>query len=235
MKLDQHFLVDKKIAEFMVNSSAISKKDSVLEIGPGKGALTQFLVKKTKNLTLIETDPELEESLKKFKADLIIGNALENLKSFDKLVSSLPYSICEPLLWKLIRIKFKSAILLVPKKFYEKLAGLQESKLAILSSEMFNVELLKSVKSISFSPEPDIDSCVIKITLKETSSLLKEIFLQYDKKLKNVLENILTKQGKTKKHVKALLKDKLNPKLMNEVISHLSLEQLKELKNLVFT
>ena len=195
--------------------------------------MTQFIVKKTSNLTLVEADPELEDSLKKFKADLIIGNALENLKNFDKLVSSLPYSICEPLLWKLIRLKFKLAILLVPKKFYEKLIGLQESKLAILASEVFDVELLKSVKPMAFSPEPDIDSCIIKLTLKDSSSLLKEIFMQHDKKLKNVIENILTKNGKTKKQSKEFIELKLDKKLMNEVVSHLSLNQLKEIKRLI--
>ena len=146
----------------------------------------------------------------------------------------MPYSICEPLLWKLIRLNFKLAVLLVPMKFYLKLIGEQESKLSLLAPEFFEIEFLKEVKPASFYPEPKIDSCIVMLTPNNKSTLLKEVFLQKDKKIKNALENIFTSKGKTKKQVKALLTI-FDKKMLNEVISHLSLIQLKELKNFLKT
>ena len=106
MKYDQHFMIDVEIARQIVSFLAIKDNEKVLEIGPGKGVLTQFL---KGNITLIEIDKKLCKELKeKFPNIKIINrNILNCNENFDKIVSNVPYSICEPLMNKLIKMNIK--------------------------------------------------------------------------------------------------------------------------------
>src|SRR3989344_3389556 len=119
MKYDQHFLQDFEIARKIVSFLDIKQNEKVLEIGPGKGILTQYL---HGNVTLIEIDKklckELKEKFPKFKVVNI--NILKYNSNFDKIISNVPYSICEPLMNKLLKIKFKKVVLTFPITFMNK-------------------------------------------------------------------------------------------------------------------
>ncbi len=187
MKYDQHFMIDAEIARKIVSLLDLEENEKILEIGPGKGALTQFL---KGNITIVEIDKKLCKELKEKFSDvkIINRNIMDYNGNFDKIISNVPYSICEPLMNKLLKMNFKKAILTVPEKFMEK------GVLSLLMKHFFNIKNLLEVNKHAFYPVPKTDSKVIEINhkkLNEKEELLKNIYIQSDKKLKNVLKNRL--------------------------------------------
>ena len=184
MKYDQHFIIDSEVAKKIVSFLDIKNNEKVLEIGPGKGIFTQFL---KGNITVIEIDKnlciELKEKFPKIK--IINANILKCYGSYDKIISNVPYSICEPLMNKLIKMNFKEAVLIVPYKFME------NGVLSLVMNHFFNIKKLMNVDNRAFYPIPKRESKVILIEhkkLNEKEVLLKNIYIQSDKKLKNVLK-----------------------------------------------
>ena len=108
--LDKHFMIDKELIKRIISYGSLGKEDVVLEIGSGTGNLTKELCKKCKVIA-VEIDSELVKLLKEKKlknVEIIEGNILKLLGKleFNKIVSNLPYNICEPLLNKLLNINF---------------------------------------------------------------------------------------------------------------------------------
>ena len=112
-KYGQNFLVDTNILEGIVNAAEISKDDTVLEIGPGMGSLTQYLLEAAKEVIAVEVDkmliPILKENLKEYdNLTLIHGDVLkldldEILKGRRvKVVANLPYYITTPIVMELL-------------------------------------------------------------------------------------------------------------------------------------
>lgn len=186
MSLDQNFMIDQNLIKRIVDYANISKDDLILEIGPGTGNLTKELKKKTDNLILVEKDETLTYQLKGY--NLIQGNILDEISKtkFTKIVANIPYNICEPLLNKLIKLNFKLAILTVPKEFSLKIQS-DKTVLGLIMPLFFKVELLEEVSESAFNPKPKIKSEVIKLTPLNQKSIIQEIYLQQDKKLKNAL------------------------------------------------
>jgi len=192
MKYDQHFLQDFEAAKKIVSFLDIKKNEKILEIGPGKGILTQYLHEK---VTLIELDKrlckELKEKFPQFK--VINRNVLGYDEEFDKIISNVPYSICEPLMNKLLKMNFKKAILMFPEKFMTK--GL----LSLIMPHFFEINDLLVVSKNLFYPIPKINSKIFEIKhkkLNDKEKILLNIYLQSDKKLKNVFDNDLSFKDK---------------------------------------
>lgn len=184
MKYDQHFLQDFEVAKQLVNFLDIKDNEKILEIGPGHGILTQYL---TGNITLIEIDKNLCKELKeKFPNVKVINtNILNYNHDFDKIISNVPYSICEPLMNKLMKMEFKKAILTFPITFMNK------GVLALIMPHFFEINELMQISKTAFYPIPKIDSKVLEIKHKKLNpkeNLFKNIYIQSDKKLKNVLK-----------------------------------------------
>ena len=184
MKYDQHFLNDFETAKKIVNLLNIKLNEKILEIGPGKGILTQYLHGK---VTLIEIDKKLCKYLKeKFPEFKVVNaNILNDNNDFDKIISNVPYSICEPLMNKLLKMEFKKAVLMFPEKFMTK--GL----LKLIMPHFFEIKTLFEVSKTFFYPLPKINSKVLEIKHKkfnEKEKILLNIYLQSDKKLKNVVD-----------------------------------------------
>lgn len=215
--LDQHFMVDEKVIKNIVDYAVLEKSDIVLEIGSGPGALTKELKKKCSVVT-IEIDP-------KFSAD-IQGNALKvKFPKFNKIVSNLPYSICEALFWRLIRHDFENCVLTVPKSFFTKLGG--SGKLGLVTWYCFDASFGFDVDRDAFDPVPKTDSCVFSLAPKK--SKLKELFKQYDKKLLNALIEYFCLNGLSKKEAKhkvACLKIPVG--VLSRKVLNLSFEELKK-------
>lgn len=101
---DQHFMVDKGMIELIYDSAHIQDGESIIEIGGGAGALTDYLVQGDNHVTVIEKDPYYANLLKNRYADMsnvtvIEGDALQfNFHDYDRLVANLPYTITEPFL-----------------------------------------------------------------------------------------------------------------------------------------
>ena len=243
---NQHITINEELINRLVEYAEISNKDVVLEIGGGTGNLTEKLIEKAKNLTVVEIDKELVEILKqkfskKENIKIVEGNILDiEIPGFNKNVSSLPYNICEPLLWKLIRLNFDLLVFVIPKGFYEILNAKENeekySKVSLMVKYFFGLEFKEVVKAEDFYPKPKVESVVVvmkpkKLEENKVNFIIKELFLQYDKKLKNALREAFVKYNKnTKQEAKEIIdKLNLNEKILSEKVSHLSLESFKEL------
>lgn len=167
--LDQFYLINEKIIEKMVQSLKLAKKDIVLEIGAGNGALTKKLTEKHPKVIVIELDKKFAKELRNIQGvKIIIGDALKFLKKMpkmgkiDKIISSLPSSLVEPIFLILPKINFKVAVFLIPLKFLSKLFNDNKFK------NYFNVELIEKVNKASFFPQPKTNWALVKIVKKES-------------------------------------------------------------------
>lgn len=234
--LDQHFMTDSEWLIRITNIADLNKTDVVLEIGGGTGNLTTYLRKIAKHVYVIEKDTQLisplEEKFKKFKnVTVICGDAtVAEFPACTKWVSNLPYTICEPLMWRLTREKMELAVLVVPKKFVEKIIGKTPSRLHLLMQNFFTIEVFEDVPPSAFDPPPHTMSTIIRLKPKtEGNFFLREFLSQFDKKTKNALRWMLVQSGMTKKDAAEQITLKIRPTIQERRISSLSLEEILEI------
>lgn len=215
-KLGQHFLNDLNIAKKITNQPFIKHGKNVLEIGPGMGVLTDFLIKKNINLKLIEIDNEAVSFLiKKFpilKNKIISGNFIKmELKTFFgdenfSIIGNFPYNISSQILFKTLenrnRIPFFCGMFQkeVAKRICERPGSKAYGILSVLCQIFYNTEYLFSVAPLVFSPPPKVDSGVIALTRKTNLSndfnerllfkVVKLSFQQRRKTLRNSLKSL---------------------------------------------
>jgi len=193
-----HFLVDSELAERIVSLADVSNKD-VLEIGPGRGAITDH-IKNYKRLYLIEKEKTFEAYLRnKFPdAILIMGDALrENWPPFDIFISNMPYKITSPLLEKLWSTDFQMAVITVQKEVADRLIAKPNSKdyskLSIMMQLKFDIDKEFEIPPYKFSPPPKVQSTVLTLRKRSVKidegfpEFLKVLFSQRRKKIKNII------------------------------------------------
>jgi 16S rRNA (adenine1518-N6/adenine1519-N6)-dimethyltransferase len=179
--LGQNFLIDRGILEQIVDAADIANKE-ILEIGPGSGNLTTYILKKKpKKLYVIEKDDDLALLLKeKFndKINIINDDVLkvsENSISTEKLTvfGNLPYNISTEILSKwIINLKknfwFDSLVLMFQKEVADRIVAQcntsKYGRLSILSNWKLNIKKIIDIKPESFSPRPKIDSSLLLFT-----------------------------------------------------------------------
>ncbi len=189
--LGQNFLIDKNIIDIIVNTGDIKKNDTVLEVGPGTGNLTEkILSKNPKKIFAVEMDKFLTKKLhEKFKEKIILINddilkIDEKKYSNDPLVifGNLPYNISTQILVKWIkRINlnntFKKFILMFQKEVADRILAETNSKnygrLAVLSSWKLQIKKIIDVSPNSFYPIPKVKSSVLLIKPKSKYFNLK--------------------------------------------------------------
>lgn len=185
-------MINEKLIDKIVNYLEIQDNETILEVGAGSGNLTKKLKGK---IIAVEIDKELVKELEKVKNIKIINenilDCIDKIK-FDKLIGNIPYAISEPLLNKLIKLKFKFAILTIPEKFIKK------PLIELVLNEFFNFEILEKVSKEDFEPKPKVNSILIKLIPKKYG-IFGEIYLQQDKKLKNALREAFCKHYKISK------------------------------------
>ena len=195
---DQHMMIDKQTIKKIIDFAQIKKDETILEIGPGTGNLTKELAGKSKKVIAIEIDPSFEAGLIKMPdIKVVIGNALDEIEKteFDKLVSNIPYAICEPLIYKMITKNFKLSILTVPEGFVDillaKTGDVLFSKLSAISAEFFEISVILKVPRESFNPVPKTNSVVIKIKPRADNILIQEVLKRGPLKVKNAIVRAL--------------------------------------------
>jgi len=181
--LGQNFLTDRKVLEKIVNSAAIKDK-TILEVGPGTGNLTSFILKKKpKKVYVIEKDDDLAKILDEtFKDQLTvinddILNLNENLffKENVTVFGNLPYNISTEILSKwIINLKenswFNYLVLMFQKEVADRIIAKSNTssygRLSILSNWKLDIKKIFDIKPESFSPKPKIDSTLLLFTPK---------------------------------------------------------------------
>jgi 16S rRNA (adenine1518-N6/adenine1519-N6)-dimethyltransferase len=189
--LGQNFLIDRNVLEQIVDTVEITNKE-VLEIGPGSGNLTTFILKKNpKKFYVIEKDDELALLLQnKFANEISIINddvlkISEDKISNEKLTvfGNLPYNISTEILSKWItnldkKIWFESLVLMFQKEVAERIIAESNTskygRLSILANWKLNIKKIMDIKPQSFSPRPKIDSTLLLLTPRKKIFELKD-------------------------------------------------------------
>ena len=183
--LGQHFLKNKKILEEMARAAELSKKDIVLEVGPGLGSLTEILAARAKKVIAVEKDFDLATQLSKRKTlpknvKIIHGDILKISnsqlpKSNFKIVANIPYYITSYFLRKFLEAKNKPdlMVLMIQKEVAERILAKngKESLLSLSVKAYAKPEIIRYVSRNNFSPPPKVDSAIIKITTKVSYSV----------------------------------------------------------------
>lgn len=246
--LDQHFLIDKSIINRLIDESNLKSTDNVVEIGPGKCEISEIIARRVGHLTCIEIDRRLEHFInvlvdKNKNVDVVYGSALNvYIPSCTKIISSLPYSITEPFVEKMLRCDFDEALLIVGKKFADCVVEEKKNKLALLTNSFFKIEKIIDIFPESFNPQPRVMSSMIRmIPLKREDLkynfkkfIFREMFFHRDKKLKNNLSEALIEFAKlheeklTKKESKAVIEEYNIPKeTLNKLMENLSNDEFE--------
>lgn len=191
-KLGQVFLQDKKVIERIIQAADIKSKDQILEIGPGKGVLTEAILETNAKITAVEKDPKLVKFLEDFfknRQNLKIIHAdirdfLQNtgdriLNTEYKVIGNIPYYLTSHLLRLLLEssIKPKLIVLMIQKEVAERII-VQPPKMNLLSASIqfyAKPEIICYVPRTAFHPEPKVDSAVIKITPMKTKENIDKI------------------------------------------------------------
>jgi 16S rRNA (adenine1518-N6/adenine1519-N6)-dimethyltransferase len=214
-RLGQNFVVNADLLERMISYASITDDDVVLEVGAGLGFLTQLLSRECKRVIAVEVDPRLIRVLREQlhdlqNVDLIEGDILKvSVPPFSKFVSTPPYSISSPLLFWLLERKFDCAVLTFQKEFAERLVASVGSKdygrLTVTTYYRAEAELLDYVPRETFFPRPDVDSMIVRLRPREAPfqvedeetflELVRTLFTQRNKKVRNAIIPLLTKQG----------------------------------------
>ena len=243
---DQHFLIDKKVLNDFIDACELSIDDEIVEIGPGKGIITELLAKKGRHVTCIELDLNLEHFINVLKdkyknIDVLYGNALNlYIPPCDKIISALPYSITEPFIEKLLRCEFKESILIVGKRFADNVCNKSLTKLSLLTNSFFNVERIRDIEPNCFDPAPRVMSSIIKLKPVNREELkysfkrfiFREMFYNRERKLKNNIMEALIEFSKlhgkrlTKRESKEIIKSYNIPEItLNKQMENLSNEE----------
>ncbi|MBN1328408.1 MAG: ribosomal RNA small subunit methyltransferase A [Candidatus Heimdallarchaeota archaeon] len=175
--LSQNFIINEEILNKQIEFAQINNKDIVLEIGGGTGLLTEKLATIAKLVYCIEYDTNLAKYLSnKFKlkgnVKIIEGDALKiDFPKVNKIVANLPYHISTPLTFKILDMNFDIAILMYQYEFAQRMIAEPNtddySRLTANLQYLANVDILQRVSRGFFYPMPQVDSAIVKITLKK--------------------------------------------------------------------
>jgi 16S rRNA (adenine1518-N6/adenine1519-N6)-dimethyltransferase len=176
-RFGQHFLTDRSILRRIVELAGITAEDTVVEIGPGAGALTRELAAVAKNVTAIEIDKDL---IPRLRADMpsnvaiVEGDALEVAFPAGRfhLVGNLPYNIATPLFKRFIehRHNIEDITVMIQKEVADRLAsrpgGSDYGPLSVLIQYYADVRVGFTVPPGAFHPRPKVDSAVVRLDWK---------------------------------------------------------------------
>jgi 16S rRNA (adenine1518-N6/adenine1519-N6)-dimethyltransferase len=187
--LGQHFLTDRKVLERIADAAEIVSTDTILEIGPGRGALTDLLVERAGRLVAIEYDRALAAHLKVryalrqnveiIQADVLKVNLAEVAGGPFKLIGNVPYYITTPILFHALhRPRPELAIYLVQREVADRLSAAPGSgeygALTVNVGTVASAETLFTVPAGAFRPPPKVESAVVRITPKPSPMVAPE-------------------------------------------------------------
>ena len=212
-RFGQNFLVDYRIINQIISTISPKNDDCVVEIGPGKGAITFPLIEHLNHLNVIEIDWDLvsmlesegQEKLTIYQSDALIFD-FSQIPNKLRVIGNLPYNISSPLLFHLLdyRKQIIDMTFMLQKEVVDRIVAPPGNKtygrLSVMMQAFYEVELMFVVPKESFEPQPKIESAILYLKTREqplvkNSKPLEEIvklaFSQRRKTLKNCLKSVL--------------------------------------------
>ncbi len=217
--LGQHFLRDRDIANRIASALPLEITTNVLEIGPGTGVLTQFLLSNEKiNLTGIELDAESVvylanhfPTLKVIEADFLKTDITKLFKDKFNIIGNFPYNISSQIFFKVLENKetIPCVVCMIQKEVAERMAARHGNKtygiLSVLMQAFYNIDYLFTVHEHVFDPPPKVKSAVIRLTRNNVNQLgcnetlfktvVKTAFNQRRKTMRNSLRALAGKEN----------------------------------------
>ena len=205
-RLGQNFLLDDSVVSRSVGFAALNSKDTVLEIGPGLGNLTEEILKSGAKVVGLEQDPAFCKFLERRfgeRVRIVQADAVKAfLPGFNKVVSNLPYQISSPITFKLLDIGFDVAVLMLQREFAERMIAKPGTddygRLSVGVYYRADCEIMLNVPRHAFWPQPKVDSCVVRLVPKPPPFEVKDrqaffdvtraIFSHRRKKISNSLK-----------------------------------------------
>ena len=178
--LGQHFLVDEAVLQLITDTAGLTSRDTVIEVGPGLGILTEELAKRAGRVIAVELDDNLAKLLIKtlalFDNVSIINDDMLQLDPSSlaggkgyKVVANLPYYITSPILHHFLEaaVKPESMVVMVQKEVAQAIAASpgKMSGLAVIVQYYGKPEIVAVVPAASFFPAPEVDSALLRINL----------------------------------------------------------------------
>ena len=196
-KWGQNFLADRNLLDKIVRTIDPKKSDSILEIGPGEGALTELIYPIVKEMVAIEIDPMLIEHLKNRESlkglNIVHGDVLlqdiENLpvKNLVRVIGNIPYNITSPIIfWLIEQLHFwDDAFIMMQKEVAERLSAVAGTKaygrFTVVTGAYLNMEYCFTIPPDVFIPKPKVDSAIIRFTKKENPLISDEKYMRFNK------------------------------------------------------
>lgn len=240
----QNFLTDTNILQKIVDTAEIDKHVNVIEIGPGIGALTEFLAENAAEVMAFEIDerlmPILADTLQEFEnvkiinEDILKSDLQARIKEFSnpelpiKVVANLPYYITTPILMHLIesRIPFSEFVVMMQREVADRISAQPNSKsygsLSIAVQYYMTAKVAFIVPRTVFVPAPNVDSAILKMTrrdkpaveVEDESFFFKVSKVSFTHRRKTLWNNLTSYFGKTDE-----VKTKLEAALSNAELS----------------
>jgi 16S rRNA (adenine1518-N6/adenine1519-N6)-dimethyltransferase len=212
-RFGQNFLVDHRVINQIISTISPKNDDSIIEIGPGKGAITFPIIEYLDHLSVIEIDRDLvsmlkskeQEKLTIYQADALTFD-FSQIPNKLRVIGNLPYNISSPLLFHLLdyRKQIIDMTFMLQKEVVDRIVASPGNKiygrLSVMMQAFYEVELMFVVPKESFEPQPKIESAILYLKTREqplvkNSKPLEEIvklaFSQRRKTLKNCLKSVL--------------------------------------------
>lgn len=260
-KFGQNFLIDMHVLDKIITAANITKEDTILEIGPGIGSMTQYLCEKAGKVISVEIDkmliPILQENLAQYDNFILINDDflkldIKNLLKKNncnrvKVVANLPYYITTPIIMNLFEnnIPIESITVMIQKEVALRMQAFPGTKdygaLSLAIQYYSTTEIIANVPPNCFMPRPNIDSAVIKLTLRDSKpyplndkdlmfKLVRAAFNQRRKTLVNSIKNAANLNIGKETIAAALEEMNLSPSIRGEA---LSLEDFCTLSNIL--
>jgi 16S rRNA (adenine1518-N6/adenine1519-N6)-dimethyltransferase len=214
-KLGQHFLIEGSILQRIAAAACPIRVPLIVEIGPGRGALTERLLKRAARVVAIELDYQLVEHLRiKFAAEprleVIHGDAIQtDLAQWGAapIAGNLPYYVATPIIERTVRLRASPAVFLIQKEVAERLVAHPGSRdygyLSVATQLFAEVRMLFQVKPGAFHPPPQVDSAVVRLEPRTDAPALPDVeeFLRFvgrcfHQKRKTLRNNLAPVYGK---------------------------------------
>ncbi|MEM4311397.1 MAG: 16S rRNA (adenine(1518)-N(6)/adenine(1519)-N(6))-dimethyltransferase RsmA [Nitrososphaerales archaeon] len=225
-RFGQHFMVKPELIDKMIALLNIRKRDVVFEIGAGRGELTERLAQFSKKVIAYEIDERLfreakERLYNKENINLVLGDAFKSHRSFDLLISNLPYSRSSDFICWLAGKRFKRALVTLQSDFVKKLLAKPGDKnyraISVIAQIAFKITIKDKIEREAFNPKPKVTSYLVLIGQKNRLKdvrFIKTLFSFRGKKLskalkKLTLSNLKLNDGFLSKRVEHLTPDEI--------------------------